>query len=154
MDLTNLPHSKTFRGIVIGLGIAAVVLIIFWFGLSAGYRRAHTVERFGDSFERNFVAPHDRFFLRAGLQAPGVPGGHGVVGEIASIDWPELIVAGPDNLEKTVRVASTTRVREFAQEVPSTTLAVGDHVVILGVPDTAGTIDARLIRLLPPPPER
>ena len=83
-----------------------------------------------------------------------MPGGHGAVGEIVSIALPQVVVAGPDNLEKTVLVGTSTRVREFQDEINVGQLKVGDFVVVLGNPNEEGQVDAKLIRLMPPPPDR
>src|SRR3990167_7011985 len=59
-----------------------------------------------------------------------------------------------DNFEKTVLVGTSTRVREFQDEINVGQLKVGDFVVVLGNPNEEGQVDAKLIRLMPPPPDR
>ena len=149
MNLQNIHPSKKVRVIIFGLGVAILALIIFQAGVVAGYHKARFGARYGDSFSRNFVDPHQRF--DRGFFSGGAPGGHGAVGEIVSIALPQMVVAGSDNLEKTVLVASSTRIREFQTELSTSDLKIGTTVVVLGAPDTNGKIVAQLIRVLPAP---
>lgn len=153
MDFRDIHKSQKVRGILIGLGVAVLVLVIFQAGMVAGYHKAKFGARFGDNFERNFVGPRGEDF-GGRFPAPGMPGGHGAVGEIVSISLPQIVVAGPDNLEKTVLVGTSTLVREFRDEITADQLKVGDFVVVLGNPNEEGQVDAKLIRLMPPPPDR
>lgn len=153
MDFRDIHKSKTVRGILIGLGLAILVLVIFQAGMVAGHQKAKFGARFGDNFERNFGGPRGGDF-GGRFPAPGMPSGHGAVGEIVSIALPHVIVAGPDNLEKTVLIGTSTMVREFRDEISVEELQVGDFIVVLGNPNEEGQIDAKLIRLMPTPPER
>ena len=101
MDFRDIHKSQKVRGILIGIGVAILVLVIFQAGMVAGYHKARFGARFGDNFERNFVGPKGRNFEDR-LPGPGMPGGHGAVGEIVSISLPQIVVAGPDNLEKMI----------------------------------------------------
>lgn len=117
-----------------------------------GERKATFSQRFGDNFERNFRGP-DGGMMFPGFPGEGpMPGGHGAVGEIISIALPNIIVAGPDNLEKTIVIGTDTRIREFQSELNAEDLTVGDHIITLGEPNEEGQIEAKLVRLLPPPP--
>ncbi|OHA16807.1 MAG: hypothetical protein A3C79_00560 [Candidatus Taylorbacteria bacterium RIFCSPHIGHO2_02_FULL_45_28] len=153
MDFRDIHKSQKVRGILIGLGVVVLVLVIFQTGQVLGYHKAKFGARFGDNFEKNFVGPRGGNFVGR-LPSPGMPGGHGAVGEIVSIALPQVVVAGPDNLEKTVLVGTSTRVREFQDEINVGQLKVGDFVVVLGNPNEEGQVDAKLIRLMPPPPDR
>ena len=153
MDFRDIHKSQKVRGILIGLGVTVLVLVIFQAGMVAGYHKAKFGVQFSDNFERNFGGPRGRNF-GGGFPAPGMPGGHGAVGEIVSIALPQVVIAGPDNLEKTVLVGKSTIVREFRDEITVDKLKVSDFVVVLGNPNEEGQIDAKLIRLMPPPPDR
>lgn len=153
MNLKEIHKSKTVRGTVIGLGVAVLVLVIFQAGMVAGYHKARFGARFGDNFNRNFVDPRASGFGK-GFGDRNFPiGGHGAVGEIVSIALPQIVVAGPDNLEKTILIKDDTLVRQFRNEVPVTDLKVGDRIVVLGTPNDDGQVEAKLIRTVPPTPE-
>ena len=81
----------------------------------------------------------------------GMPGGHGAAGKIVSIALPLIVVAGPDNLEKTLVIDEDTEIREFQNTITKDKLQVGDFIIVLGTPNEAGEIEAKLIRLAPVP---
>src|SRR3989344_4841743 len=64
-----------------------------------------------------------------------------------------FVVAGPDNVEKTIRVSDETLFREFREELSSEDIVIGSFVVVLGSPNEGGEIEATLVRFLPPPPD-
>lgn len=154
MNIKEYIQSQSFRGILIGIFIAIIALVIFQSGVAVGERKASFAHRFGDNFERNFRDPRGGGFMQRGL--PGgvnMPSGHGAVGEVVSIALPLVVVAGPDNLEKTVVVTDTTEIREFRDTISANELTVGDFIIVLGTPNDEGQVDAKLIRLAPPPPD-
>lgn len=151
MDLKDIHKSKTVRGIIIGLGITILVLGIFKLGMVAGYHKARFSQRFGDNFNRNFVDPRGEGFFKDFSDRRGPPGGHGAVGKIVSIALPLIVVAGPDNIEKTIIVGVDTEVREFRNEITTDNLKVGNFIVVLGNPNDNGQVEAKLIRVIPSP---
>lgn len=151
MNIQDIHKSKTVRVVLIGLGVAVLVLVIFQAGMVAGYRKARFAGNFNNNFERNFLGP--RGGGMRSMMNERLPGGHGAVGEIISINLPQLVVAGPDNLEKTVNIATTTLLRRYQDEISASDLQQGEFVVILGNPDGTGQIEAKLIRVMPTPPE-
>lgn len=154
MNIKEYIQSQSFRGILIGIFIAIVAFIIFQSGVAVGERKASFAHRFGDNFERNFKDPRGGGFMQRGMPLGAeMPGGHGAVGKIVSINLPLIVVAGPDNLEKTVVVSDTTEIREFRDTLKSDQLSVGDFIIVLGTPNGEGQVDAKLIRLAPPPPD-
>ncbi|MFZ2522224.1 MAG: hypothetical protein WAX44_04565 [Minisyncoccia bacterium] len=152
MNIKNFIQSQSFRGILIGLGIAIVALVIFQTGVSVGFRKATFGHRLGDNFERNFKDPRGGNFGFPGM--PGgmdMPSGHGAVGKIVSIALPLVVVAGPDNLEKTLIISEDTEIREFRDVITKDKLKVGNFIIVLGTPNDLGQIIAKLIRLAPAP---
>jgi len=153
MNIRDIHKSKIVRGILIGIGVAVLILIIFQAGMVAGYHKARFGARFGDNFERNLIGPRGGGFGGKFITR-GMPGGHGAAGEIISISLPQIVVAGPDNLEKTILVGTSTRIREFQDEITSDKLKAGNYIVVLGTPNNDGQINAKLIRLMPFPPSQ
>ncbi|MDB5189970.1 MAG: hypothetical protein JWN49_296 [Parcubacteria group bacterium] len=133
------------------LAVLIVLIGVFKLGEVVGYHRAQFAVRFGDSFDRNFNGYRGNVMFGA----PGMPrellppGGHGAAGTIASIALPNIVVADRDGLEKTVHLTNNTDIREFRDQIASTSLAVGESVIVLGTPGDAGQIEAELIRVLP-----
>jgi len=57
---------------------------------------------------------------RGGMMGPlneTLPGGHGAVGEIISINLPQIIINGPDNLEKIILISASTTIRQFQENI-------------------------------------
>lgn len=150
-DLKEFVKSQTFRGITIGVLIALVALLIFQAGMFVGYRKAAFSYHFGDNYYRAFGEKGPRAF-----QVP-VRGGfleaHGAAGSVVSVNLPTVVVADRDNVEKIVLITEDTIIREFENNITSADLSVDDFIVVLGAPNENSQIEAKLIRVLPSPPE-
>lgn len=146
MDLKNISESKKVRNIIITIGIIIVVLSILFVGMNIGEHRARFASEFGNNYERNFVGPIN---MMGGNFGRMMPNGNGAVGKIVSLNLPQIVVSGPDNLEKTVIISASTTIREFQQNLKNTDLKVGDSVIVIGNPNTTGQIEAGLIRVMP-----
>jgi len=150
--------SKKARVIAIIILSIIVALLVFQAGVTIGYKKASFSRQLGNNFYRAFDSQGprmdrmDRALPGGFMFAESLPGGHGAVGKVASISLPTFVVAGPDNIEKIVLIGGKTDMRRFRDAATSSDLRVDDFVVVLGVPDGLGQIDARLIRILPPPP--
>ena len=154
MNIKEYIKSQSFKGILIGIFIVITILVIFQAGVVVGGRKASFAHRFGDNFERNFRDPRGGGLMPKGMPlGTDTPGGHGAVGQIVSIALPHVVVAGPDNLEKTIIISTDTRIREFRSELTPNDLEVGDFIIVLGTPNDEGQVEAKLIRLAPPPPQ-
>jgi hypothetical protein len=117
--------------------------------MSLGYRQARFAGQFGENFERNFLGP--RSGMGAHMFGQTIPTGHGASGEIVSLNLPQIVVSGTDNLEKTILVNASTTIRQFRNNIKVSDLSVGDFVVALGNPNDQGMITATLIRVMPEP---
>ena len=152
-NFKNIHQSKTVRGVLIGIIICVILLFVFTAGISVGEHRARFAGQFGDNFERNFMGPRERIDMIGGNFDKMIPGGHGAVGKIISLNLPQIIISGPDNLEKTVLVSTSTIIRRFQENISASELQTNDFVVVIGSPDTNGQIEAKLIRIMPKPNE-
>ncbi|NTV44413.1 MAG: hypothetical protein HGA67_01810 [Candidatus Yonathbacteria bacterium] len=155
-DINTFLTSHTFRGILIGVGAVLIVLVIFQVGVFVGYHKAGFSYRFGDNYSRMFGGPGEGRFGMGMMGGPDdgfFSNGNGAAGSIVSINLPTFVVAGPDKVEKVVGIGNDTRIRRFAEDLASSDLRVGDVVVVFGAPTDNAQIDAKLIRLLPEPPQ-
>ncbi|MEI6042422.1 MAG: hypothetical protein WCQ00_02540 [bacterium] len=153
-------------GIIKFLVILIVISVVFQAGIFVGYHKAMFYKSTGDNYYRAFnnkggpagkggPEQFDEFMKDANL-----PGGHGAVGKIVSINLPTIVVASPDNIEKTINISKDTLIRQFREDINSKDLKIGDYIIVLGEisgtdtsPSDKGIINAKLIRLLPPPPQ-
>lgn len=155
-NLKEFTGSKSFQGILIGIAISIVALLIFQAGVIVGHHKAQFGDRMGGNYERNFIdmerggfPPNPNFGF--GEMLP--PGGHGAAGQVMNVTLPTFVIAGPDNLERTVVVSDETIIRQFRDELDTESIVAGKFVVVLGEPNDKGEIEAKLIRFLPPPPD-
>ncbi len=139
MDLKQLHHLKKVRYVLIGICILVVALIIFQAGMFVGYMKASFSFRHGDNYSRIFGPGPER--------GRDLPGGHGVLGTIVSINLPTLVVTGTDNVEKTIDLTDDTQIVHFRDRIEAATLKVGDSVLVLGSPNEQARIVAKLIRV-------
>lgn len=150
-NLKEFAQSKTFQGVLIGLGVAIVALLIFQAGMLVGYRKAAFSYRMGDNYYRAFGDRGPRPF-----QLPlggGFAEAYSAIGKVVSVSLPTIVVVGPDEIEKVILIGEDTQIRRFDQTIEAGDLKVGDFTVILGSPNDDSQIEAKLIRLLPPPPD-
>ena len=136
----HLYASRPVRVAAYTAGTVVVGLLIFHAGFASGERHA---------FER---LHHGGTMLPEGFLPHGfIPDGHGMVGVIESVGSSTLTVRTRDGNTEYVEVGSTTIIHAD----PSATTSqpqVGSGIVIIGNPDdSANELDARFIRLTPPP---
>ncbi len=74
---------------------------------------------------------------------------HGIQGRILKIELPDIVVLGRDQMEKAISIESDTKIEERGRIVEPSSLAVGSFIIVIGSPDEAGVIKARLIRIIP-----
>ena len=151
-EAKEFVRSPRFQGIMTGVGMAIIALVIFQAGVFVGYRKAAFAFKFGDNYYRTFGNQGPRPFQ--------VPVGekfmdaHGAAGKIIGVSFPTFVVEGPDSVEKVIRIGEDTEIRRFRDVATSSDLVAGDFVVILGKPNENAEVDAKLIRIMPPPPAR
>jgi len=150
MNIKDYIKSPAFKGVIVGILICVVALIIFEAGVSVGYHKSTFEHRFGNNYYRAFGDRSGKFGLplREDLNSA-----HGAVGKVVSISLPTVVVADLNNVEKIVSIGSTTLIRRLNTEISAKDIKVDDFIVVLGEPDDNSQIKAKLIRILPSPPE-
>lgn len=154
MDFNKFFQSKSFKiiiWVIIGL---AVFCFIFNIGMFIGFRKASFSYKWGENYHRNFAGPRQGFLRDFGRDFGGQDfiESHGVIGQIIKIEDSELVIKGPNDVEKVVLVKDKTVINRFRETIKVSDLKVDDQIVVIGEPNEAGQIEAKLIRLLPPPP--
>ena len=154
MDFNNFFQSKIFKAIVFTIA----VLIIFLTGLKAGtfigFRKANFSYRWSDNYQRNFAGPKDGFFVnfRDDFKNRDFIQSAGVFGQIIKIENDKLIIIGKNNAETIVLITDKTIINRFQETISVADLKIDDAAVIIGEPNNAGQIEAKLIRVMPAPP--
>lgn len=152
-NIHSIIQTKKFRIAAYALLVLFAVLIVFQAGVVVGYKKAVFSHGLGENYSRAFGDPdhdHDGFF--GGIPGDNMTSSHGAVGKIVRITLPTIVVASNDNVEKVIHLSDDTNIRKFRTEIKNSDLVVGDFIVVLGEPNVNSQIEARLIRVLPPPP--
>lgn len=154
MDCNKILQSKAFKiflGIIFGLMIFA---FIFGLGMFVGFKKANFSYKWGENYQRNFAGPRGGFFENFSRDFMGGDfiDSHGIIGQIIKIDGSDIIIKDRDGVEKVVTTSGTTSIRRLNEDIKITDLKVDDYIIIIGNPNDFGKIDAKLIRIMPPPP--
>ncbi len=147
--MKKIFHSLRSKKLLIGIGAFIIILLSFQAGMMVGFHKAASSYRFGDNYYHEFEGRnHERGFM----DNLRFPDSHGAMGRIVSVHLPSLVIADPYNAEKVVILTSDTVIRRFRDTLEQGALKVNDFIVAIGSPNEKGEIEAKLIRLLPPPP--
>lgn len=149
--IKSFLESKSFKAVMYTLGIIAVIFIIFHAGMMAGFRKASFGRDWGNNYNMNFGTPRMGPKMMGGEfgEFGNLPNAHGSVGEIIKIELPTIIVLDDkDQTEKVIKTDEDTNIQKMREDVLVKDLKVGDHVVVIGSPNSQGQIEAKLIRLL------
>lgn len=151
MDINNFLQSKTFKGIVLGIAAVIILLLVFKIGMIVGIKKADFSHQWSDNYHRNFAGPRSGFLK--GFGDRDFIESSGTFGQIIKIDGKTLAVKGRDDVEKIILVSDATVIKRFQDTIKLTDLKVDDYIVVIGEPNNAGQIEAKLIRNMPPPPK-
>ncbi len=146
----NFFQTKTFTKILLGVGGLIVAGLIFQAGIMIGYYKASFSYKLGDEYHNVFGGkgqPPAPDFARQGFS-----GAYGASGDILKIDLPNIVIEGQNAVEETVVVSTSTIFRKMRDTIKATDLKPDDFVVVIGQPNDKGQIEAKLVRVSPPPP--
>lgn len=149
--IKNKLSTIRVRTILIGLGLLLIMFTVFQAGVFIGFHKASFGRAWGERYTNNFD-PRARDELVHMPRPDQFASGHGAVGKIISATETSLVIDGPDHLEKTISLSPESAIRKFKETASLSDLVPGTFVVVIGEPDTSGTINAKLVRILPPPP--
>jgi hypothetical protein len=144
----NIHHSKTFKIILISGGTLIVLLTVFLAGIAVGFHKASFSYRVGTHYEALF-GKNDMQMIAPPFDADEIPGGHEAAGKIIAVELPVFVVVGSDNIEKKIEIATSTVITELRGAASSSAIAIGDSVVVIGMPGADSDIAAQFIRIFP-----
>jgi len=148
-------NSKFFRTIIYVLGIFVIVFFVFQAGMMVGFKRVSFGRDWGNNYALNFGAPHMGPQIMGGRFGEfnnNLPNAHGAIGKIIKVELPTIAVLDEkDNTEKTVLVNDKTEILKLRDKINSSELKIDDYIIVIGIPNSSGQIEARLIRILPAP---
>ncbi len=150
MDMNNFLQSKFFKIILASLLGLVIFLLIFSLGLMVGFRKANFSYKWGENYHQNFAGPRGGF-MKIITDIPGRDfiSGHGIFGPIIDIASSTLVVMGQGEAEKVIAVDEKTMIKRFDKDINFNDLKIDDNIVVIGEPNEAGQIEAKLIRVMP-----
>lgn len=151
MNFKEIIQSKAFRKILYGIGALIIAMLIFHAGVFVGYHKAAFSYRYGDNYYKTFGEP--RGHMPRGFGRDNFSDTHGAIGKIIKINLPTLIISDKNNIEKIILIKDDTQINRFRETLKPTDLKIDDFVVVIGTPNNQSQVEAKLIRLMPTPPE-
>ncbi len=153
MSIKQWVASMTLKRALWILGGIAIVLGVFKAGEFVGFGKAEYSYRWGASYYRGFMGPRGGFDGPGGMMGGRFGGnyllGHGLSGTVLSVASSTFVMQDRDGAEKVVAVSSSTAVRMYHGVFPYEELSPGMFVMVIGAPNDAGVVDARLVRVMP-----
>lgn len=150
MDINKFFESKFFRGFLLGLGVFIILLFTFKLGMVVGAKKADFSCRWSENYHQNFGGPKGGFL--PGLGDRDFLEANGTFGQIIKIDGALLTIKAPNNVEKIIVTNEQTTIRSSRDTVKISDLQTDNYIVVIGEPNDAGQIEAKLIRVMPPLP--
>jgi hypothetical protein len=148
--MKDFLQSKKITAVVVIIFILFVALVIFEAGIAVGVHKASFADRIGGAYYKVFGTAGGPL---GGLDQDDFPASHGVVGTIIKIAPPFAFIQGPNNIERTIRLGSSTTILKYRNSIGPNDLSEGDFIVVIGSPSASSSdINARFVRVLPSPP--
>jgi len=152
-NMNENKQKDALKWIIIGLASFVIVILIFNAGMFVGGMKARFSYKWAESYHENFAGPRGGFLNDwRNLPRRDFINAHGVFGQIIKIEESAIVIKGGDNVEGIVVVKDDTIIERLRETVKISDLKVDDFIVVIGEPNDSGQIEAKFIRLLPPPP--
>jgi hypothetical protein len=145
--MKNFFQSKKWITVLVVVFILCVAMIVFEAGVAVGVHKASFADRMSGDYYRVFGQANKPF---GDLDQDDFPASHGVVGTIIKIAPPYAFIQGPDNVEQTIRLGSSTTILKYRESIGPNDLSEGDSIVVIGSPSASSSdIDAEFVRVVP-----
>jgi len=141
--------NTKLKYVIAGVGVVIVLLLTFQAGVMFGYHRANFGYRWSQNYGDNFFPrPTMGSGMMGGFNNRAELKGHGAFGEIVKVDDSSMVVKGRYEAEKTVTLDKNTVIESDGGEIKVSDLKVGETVFVIGTPNEAGQITAKVVRML------
>jgi len=149
MDYKEIFKPTHFNRLLIIILACLILVFVFSLGVLVGHERARFSVRFGENYYNNIMGPGGPGMMNFGRPQFNA---RGAFSQIIKIEGNNIVVKGQNNAEKIITVNEKTVIREFDQDLKIGDLKVDENIVVIGVPNEQGQIEAKLIRVMPEPP--
>jgi len=127
-----------------------LILLLVQIGIIIGFKKAQFSYKWGDNYHQNFAGPKRGFLPE--YDSRDFMDAHGTSGRVIKTDGNFIIINGRDNVEKIIKLNADTIIQLFKNPMPINQLMPGMEIVVIGEPNDLGQIEAKFVRVLPPPP--
>jgi len=150
-DKQNKKNPDTLKWLIIGVVIFVIAVLLFGAGMFVGGMKARFSYRWAENYHQNFGGPQGGFMGDWRLMPPdrGFIQGHGTFGQIIKIEDSTLVIKGRNDVEKIILIKDNTIIERLREAIKPADLKIDDYVVVIGAPNDAGQIEAKLIRVMP-----
>lgn len=143
-------ESKTASRALAGGAILGGAILIFSFGVTVGVQKASFGQTWSKNYYENFGVPTGK--MLGSWDADDFPNANGAIGKIINTKLPNIIVHdSKDNIEKIISIDDNTRIQKGKRNIRSDELEMDDYTITIGKPKKNGTLEAKLIRVMPNP---
>ncbi len=149
MKIDDILQSQAFRWTIVVILGFTVTIFIFSMGVFVGSRSANFAFKWADQYHQNFGGPETGIFgdFAAGGASTNP---NGCFGRIINIDADKNTITVKDkDVEKVILISDKTTIVLQKNNIKISDLKVDENVVVIGEPNDAGQIEARLIRVMP-----
>ncbi len=134
------------------MAIFLAFLVIFKAGMMVGSKKAEFSGNWSENYHLNFAGPKEGFM--SGFEGKDFMEANGIFGQIIKVEGSNIVVKGKDDVEKSVIIEDgTTTIKRLKETLKISDLKTNDFIVIIGEPNNAGQMQARLIRVMPSVPQ-
>ncbi len=152
-QIKQISHSDILKWIITGVICFILIVIALGIGIRIGTEKAGFSYRWADNYHKNFGGPKEGFIDNwREFPAGDFIEAHGSFGKIIKIDGNTIIIQGRGNIENTILIKDDTVIKSIKGDMKQIDLKVDDFIIVIGSPNDSGQIEAKLIRVLPPPP--
>lgn len=159
--IKEIAETDILKYVLLVLCIVLMSGLIFSAGVKVGSERTRFTNDWTKSYHKNFDGPRGGFIdkwrnngdmHRAVPRLPmGGPvmdsriDGHGAFGEVISLTKKSFVIKSVTDVEKVILITDYTFF-DAGRGLEASTVEVGNHVVVIGSPNSEGQIEAKLIR--------
>ena len=148
VDINKIVSAHWFKWTLFGIAELILLAVVFSAGMKIGLRKADFSYAFGANYERNLAGPPRGPGGPMGdFEGAGMRNSNGVSGDVISVGDNTIVIKDRDNNENTISVNGQTLIKSRNGDIKISDIQSNQRVVVVGKPDSSGTIVAELIRV-------
>ena len=148
MDIRHISWSDSWKWLLAILVELVLLLAVFAVGMQVGFHKTRSLFMYGQpgvgGMHRGWGSAEPFGMMPGHIPAQE----HGIVGTVVKFSGNEMTVKNIQGTEEIITVDSATVIRNSFGTATTTDIHSGDQVVAFGQPGTAGTLVAKLIRVV------